>query len=331
MEGRYDVNMARRGWKARKIEFRLVRGVHYGAVGVGDTNGPCGRTFVDYRSRDGTKVCRATGVGNSKGIGGNNGGWGTYGNCSKTKTGIAINVRLDSSVGKAAENNRLPSPSVRRRGRATRGRACGSRIVRGGETTSTTRGDDIAAAHHAKRGRRVLMAFGFVEAGQRVVIPLRPQSVGPTIKHLPAFHGDVTRRRRSGGSRSNSGGSSGWRRGVSCSRDTGGIECTVETSIASSEPTHSFLVAELEFGLEEGKRPFGRWAKTKFFRCRCQQTCFLDHSKRESDYSDISKRDVSEGSYTLDIGNLCPEILDWIVKVPGDRERRSYCLKFLRS
>ena len=57
-----------------------MRGVHDGAVGVGNADWPGRRTFIDDGGRDSAEMGGATRVGDGRTIGRYNSGRGTYGN-----------------------------------------------------------------------------------------------------------------------------------------------------------------------------------------------------------------------------------------------------------
>ena len=52
----YNVSVAGGKWEVRQIKFGLVRRVHHSAIGVSDSNGIGGWSFVDDMCRDSTKV-----------------------------------------------------------------------------------------------------------------------------------------------------------------------------------------------------------------------------------------------------------------------------------
>ncbi len=56
-----------------KVKFGFMRGVHYGAIGVGNTNWTC-NSLVDHMCGDSAEVCGATTVSNGNQIGWNGDG-----------------------------------------------------------------------------------------------------------------------------------------------------------------------------------------------------------------------------------------------------------------
>ena len=98
--------------------------------------------------------------------------------------------------------------------------------------------------------------------------------------------------------------------------------------IAGGEAPNTFLVAELELGLEERECPFVKWTEAKFFRRCSEQTRFLDHRQSECDDCDVGNGDVAESGNALNVRNFRPEILNGIVQIPGLRQCRAVLFEF---
>ncbi len=188
-----------------------------------------------------------------------------------------------------------------------------------GEATWAAGGNRVVPTTHAKSDGIVLVAVGFVEAREGHMSAMWAETVGPAVVHLATLDGDVTPRSgrqcswrsNSCGSHNRSAGRCVWERGAD------GVVSAMIAGVAGGEAANPLLVAENKVCFKDRKRPFGEGAKTKVFSGGCQEISFLNYCKCKRNDCDVGKRDITERGNALNVCNLCPEIFNGCIKVPG--------------